>query len=209
MGLLTLPDFVDELELALGDVPGLSSGQTERWINFGYLELATGVDFEALDDDFTFPTVAAQQAYTGPSEPLAVKIVRNEDQDYNLDWTGKEDLLRRPTGTGGPPEVWTRHKEDILLWPVPLSVDSFRVVYKKTPAPLSGTDATVLPAQWDLAVVMFAASYGYHSLAMADRAVAWFNRGVAYVNSRMTEQSIHEGTAGLGMAQASFNPETE
>lgn len=209
MGFLALTDFVDELTLMLGNPSGLTGGNLERWVNFGYLELASGVDFEALDEDFSFASVAGMQNYGGPVDPLAVKLVRNESQDYNLDWVGKEDLLRRPKGTSGAPEVWTRHKGDILLWPVPLGADTFNAIFKEAPATLTGTDKTVLAAQWDQAVLMFAASFGYHALGVADRGVTWFNRGVAYVNSRMTEQAIHEGTAGLGMAQASFSPEAE
>ena len=202
MGLLALSDFEDELEVTFGE-RNLSAGTLARWINFGYLELCTAVDFEGLDAEDTFNTAVGDDDYTAPTDPLVIKIVRNMTQDEPLTWTPKEDFMRLEKGTNDTPKRWTRHIDDILVWPTPIAIESILVVYKDEPAALSAaSDETVLPAAWDMAVTYLATGHGYMTLGEEARAIVWYNKAISYINSRMTEGNLASGTAGL---LAAFN----
>ena len=82
MGDLALSDFRGELDLVFGD-RGFTSENTfyDRWVNFGYLEVTTAIDFESLDEDLSVTTSSSTQNYTGPTSPLAVKSVRDDSAD--------------------------------------------------------------------------------------------------------------------------------
>lgn len=208
MGQLELQDFRSELDLVFGDRSFTNENTFyDRWTNFGYLEIVTAIDFEELDEDHTINTSASTQNYAGPTDPIAVKMVRDDTNDRTLDWLDKVDLLRRPAATEGEPLYWTRHIDEIWLHPVPDGAYALNAIHKKTPALLSGdTDVTVLEAGWDQGIIYFAVSHGFMMLGEENRGVAWYNRGLAYAQSRMTEEKFQEGTVGLKASQADLDP---
>lgn len=205
MGALDLSDFRGELDLIFGD-RSITNEETifNRWINFGYLEITGALDFEELEEhDDTITTSASDDEYGAPTDALAIKLIKDLTNDQTLEWVSKPDLFRRPVGGEGEPLYWTRHKGDIYLRPTPDGAYNLRIFYKKSPTLLSGNgDQTVLQDMWDQAIVYFSASHGFMMLGEEQRGVAWYNRGVRYSQSRMTEQKFQEGTIGLKMAQA-------
>lgn len=197
MGFMDLSDFRAELEVHFGE-RSLDPGTLDRWTNFGYLELCTGVDFEILDEDHGFNTANGDRDYTGPTTPLAIKLLRNTTQDESLTWTPKEEFFRLAWTKTGTPKRWTRHIDDILVWPTPTAIHAMIAVYKKTPTILSlDTDKTVLQDAWDRAISMLSTYHGYMSLGEEKRAAFWYNVAVNYINSRLTEGTFVGGQAGL------------
>lgn len=207
MGILDLSEFRDELTLVLGNQEQ-DATRLSRWVNFGYLELTSVVDFEILDKEYTFSTSIGTQAYAEPSDVLVIKLVRSNSQDKNLDWVGKEDLLRRPKGSSGAPRVWARFDGNILLHPVPDAVESMAVAYKTNPTVLSlDADKTAIPGQWDQAVILLAGVVGFSFLGEQDKSVALYNRAITYIKTQLIETGLHEHGVGLGLAQISVSPE--
>lgn len=197
MGFMALSDFRDELEVHFGE-RDIGEGPLNRWTNFAYLELCTGVDFEILDADHEFDTGSGDRDYTGPTTPLTIKLLRNTTQDEALTWAPKEEFFRLTWTKTGTPKRWTRHIDDILLWPTPTTIHAMIAVYKKTPTILAlDADKTVLQAGWDQAISMLSTHYGYMSLGEEQRGVFWYNRAVNYINSRLTEGTFAGGQAGL------------
>lgn len=197
MGALSLADFEDDLNIALGDREE-AQAHLKRWVNFAYLDLCTGVDFEILDDEHDFNSAVATRSYTGPTTPLAIKIVFNVAQNMGLDFTPKEEYFRLDGSLTGTPELWTLHMGDIYVHPTPIAAEAFKAIYKKTPDLLSAPgDTTILQAGWDPAVSMLASYYGFMALGEEQRGVVWYNRAISYVNSRMSEDKIYMGQPGL------------
>lgn len=208
MGVLQLSDFREELDLIFGDRSFTNENTFyDRWTNFGYLEVTTAIDFEELDAEFSITTADGGEDYDGPSDPLAIKMIRDETNDRNLDWVEKQELFRQPKTSTGEPEVWTRHITEIFLRPVPDDIYTLTGIYKKTPDLLSSaSDTTVLQAAWDQGIIYFAISHGFMVLGEEDRGIAWYNRGLAFAQSRMTEGKFSEGTVGLRQSQADLDP---
>lgn len=214
MGALQLSEFRDQLEVTFGE-RGLSSTILNQWVNFGYLELVTGLDFEILDNEFTFNTAVGDRDYTGPTDPLVIKFLRNETQDETLTWVPKEEFFRLPSATNGTPKRWTRHLDEIFVYPKPTAIESMLAVYKDEPTELSNdTDVTVIPATWDQAIINLSTSHGYMVVGEENRAVVWYQKAVNYINSRMSEDNLSRGTAGLfrafnlGESDGVLNPPT-
>ena len=198
MGLLTLVDFRDEIDVTFGE-RSLDTPHYDRWINFAYLDICTAVDFDILDAELSFNTADGTRNYNAPTTPyISIKHVRDTSSDYSLAWIPKEDFFRLTAADEGAPKRWTLHLDDIYLYPCPDGIYAVKAIYKQTPTILSEDgDVTVLQAGWDAAVTMLAVHYGYMALGEEQRAVVWYNRAISYIQSRMTEGGLQKGTPGL------------
>lgn len=194
MGLLKLLDFRDELDVTFGE-RNIESPTYNRWINFGYLDLCTSVDFDIFDDEVTVPTSNGVRSYTGPTSPfLFIKHIRDNTSEEGLSFIPKEDFFRLPISDTDAPKRWTLHQSKIWLYPTPNAAYSLKVIFKETPDPLEeDDDPTVLHAGWDAAVSMLSTHYGYMALGEENRGIAWYNRAVSYIQTRMTEGDIKRG----------------
>jgi hypothetical protein len=198
MGLMTLADFREDLQSALGE-RGYANARLDRWINFGYLDLTGAVEFEVLADDEEIDTANGQNYIATPDNALIVTAVRDNDNDNILAWIPKTEYLRRLQATSGDPTHWTRHKDTILLHPVPDAVIALGVYTIEPPAILAlVSDTTVLPDTWDPAVFQLSVHHALLATADEQRAVAWLSRAIAYIGSRITESDYHGSREGLG-----------
>jgi len=201
MGLLTLVDFRDELDITFGE-RGIEEPTLNRWIHFAYLDLCSSVDFEILDEEDSFSTVSGTRAYNDPAdEYMLIKHIRDTTSDFGLSWIPKEDFFRLTAADTGQPKRWTLHKDKIYFYPKPDAAYALKVIYKKVPDVLDEADVTVLPPQWDQAISMFAVHYGYMAMGEENRGIAWYNRAVSYIQTRMTEGDMMKGPGLL----SSFN----
>jgi hypothetical protein len=200
MGVMTLSDFRSDIQQAMGN-RGLGNPFLDRHINYGYQDVCGMVDFEELEEDAASSTTQGQVHVTMPATAWLIKVVRNTTDDTRLEWVPKTEFWRL-SQAGGIPTRWTRHKDQILLNPLPNVSKSLKIVYKKSPAILAAvTDMSVLPTTWDAAIFLFAAHFSLMALGEEQRAGAWFQRGIAYVQSRMTEGEVKESSAGLGLTR--------
>lgn len=197
MGLMTLADFREDMESALGN-PGLTDVRKDRWINFGYVDLTGAVEFEILANDEDIPTVSAQNYITAPTNTLVIQMVRDTTNDNLLGWIPKTEYFRRLQATSGAPTHWTRHRDDIQLHPVPDGVYSLKVFTIEPPAALSSSSSvTVLPDTWDPAVYQLAMHHALLARGEEQRSAAWLARAINYIGSRITERDYRNDLRGL------------
>lgn len=198
MGLLTLAEFRTDIQSALGDL-SFDSARVDRWVNFGYLDLASSVDFEILDEDSTTPTVASTDNIAAPSNNLIIKLVKDITNDQMLEWVPKAEYFRRASTPTGTPTCWTRHKDEIKLNPVPSEVVSLFVVYKTPPTALSADgDLSVFADAWDPAIFLLAVHHALLALGREQRSITWLTRAITYIQTRITEADFHSSSPGLG-----------
>jgi hypothetical protein len=205
MGLITLTDLRTDLQTVLGN-KGIAEAALDRYINFGYYDLAGAIEFEALTVQTALSTTASQ-AYinnaTTPSTALVVLMLRDSTNDSLLGWVPRNEYFRRKQASTGVPQVWTRHPNSgvpsLFLHPVPNGVFSVEVTTIEPPTALSnGTDVSVLPTIYDPALFQLAVHHGLLAQNEEQRAMAWLGRAIAYLESRITETDFHESSRGLG-----------
>jgi hypothetical protein len=196
VGYMALEDFRTEVQSALGN-RGIANGRLDRWVNFSYLDITGSVDFEILDGSTT-PVVAQNTNSTPvPVGAMVISLVRDTTNNNLLQWTPKTEFYRRSAAATGAPTVWARQEGTIYIHPTPTVATTLFIVHKKAPALLSGAaDKAILPDTWDAAIFLLAASYGLSGLGEDERAIAWFQRAQAYIQTRMNEENLH-GTRGL------------
>lgn len=199
MGFMQLSDFETDLQSALGQNVGANS-RLDRWINFGYLDLATAEDFEILDAvDTSQSTTNGVNFVNVPTNTMIVKIIRDTTHDNKLQWVNKDEYWRQPQSQTGNPIRWTRDAGKLLLHPVPNGAFQLQITYKKPPTLLaSSSDKTVLPDAWDPAVFYLAVHHAFMALGQEGRAMAWLQRAASYMQSRLSEVKLHAVTPGLG-----------
>ncbi len=198
MGLLTLANFRTDLQSALGD-RGITDGRLDRWINFGYLDLAGAVEFEILANDESIATTGSTQTITAPTNTLIIQFIKDTTSDNLLGWIPKQEMFRRAITPTDTPLNWTRHKTLIYLHPVPDGIFNLMVATMEPPAALSSASGVSLfPDTWDPAIFMLSVHHALLALGEEQRSSAWLARGITYIQSRITEQDLQSAGAGLG-----------
>jgi hypothetical protein len=200
MGFMTLENFRDDLESAMGD-RGIGELRLARWVNFGYIDISGAIEFEMLETTSQFTTSNGNRSIPVPSNVMIVKGVRDRSNDRLLGWIQKNEYFRRSSLSTGQPTQWSRHGNEILLYPVPDGGYSIDVMYQTFPTLLiNDSDTTILPNMWDVAVHQLSVYYGLQTVGEEQRASLWYNRAVNYIQSRMTEDIHRATTAGLSLA---------
>lgn len=199
MGYMTLSDFRIDLQSALGD-RGLHDPRLDRFINFGYLDLCGAVDFEVLEaQDVSQSTAIGNQNLNVPANAMLVRIVRDTTVGRLLGWIPKVEFYRRAFTPNAAPLNWTRDGAVIKLNPTPNAVDAMLIIYKKTPVLLAATtDVSVIPDIWDPAIFLLSVHHALLALGEEQRSTTWLARAISYIQSRMTENDLHENASGLG-----------
>lgn len=203
MGVLTLLQIRTELDSTMGSRTNVDDPRRDVWINLAYTDIASGIDFTELDDDLAIPTVAGQNNYTGPVNPLIVQLVRDEDNDNLLTWIPNSEYFRldRSVATGSPLR-WTRRGNEILIFPNPGGVINLLAFFKQTPPTLvADGDVTVLPPYVDNGILLLGIAYGLLAVGEDARAITWANRAIAYLGSRLTGQDFSFLLGGLTQTQ--------
>jgi hypothetical protein len=133
-----------------------------------------------------------------PTNTLAIVTVWDSTNDNLLAWLPKSEYYRRLQTSTGKPTHWTRHKDNILLHPVPDGAYTLTVFTIEPPAPLSSSgDTTVLPSMWDVAIFQLSVHHALLSRGEEQRAAAWLARAINYIGSRITEQDFHASIRGI------------
>ena len=203
MGVLTLLQIRTELDSSMGTRSNVDDPRRDVWINLAYTDIASGIDFTELDDEFAIVTVQGQHNYIGPPNPLVVQMVRDEDNDNLLTWIPNSEYFRLDrTVTQAEPARWTRRAGEILIFPDPDSVINLLAFFKITPPVLvDDGDITVLPAYVDNGILLLGIAYGLLAVGEDQRATVWANRAITYLGSRLTGQDFSFLLGGLTQTQ--------
>ncbi len=210
MGLLGLDVIEGEVSSAMGSRTGVDATRRNIWINLAYIDIASGIDFEELSARFTIPTVVSQNNYAGPTDPQVVQLLRDNTNDNLMTWVPKSEFYRLEQSVDDAiPTRWTREATEIMIWPNPIAIISMVAHYKATPALLTGSNVTVLPAYVDNALIMLGAAYGFLAVGEDQRAIVWVNRAAQFLGSRLTDQDFSFLLGGLAHTQPSPTSELE
>lgn len=202
MGVLTLLQIRTEVDSNMGNKTSTPDPRIDTWLNLAYNDVASGIDFPELDDEFVIPTVVGQNAYAGPPNPLVVDLVRDDTNENLLTWIPKNEYFRLNRATNGPVQRWYRSGTQILIWPPPIAIVSLTAFFKITPPPLAvDGDVTVLPPYMDNALIFLGTSYGLLATGEDQRAIVWLNRAINFLQSRLTNQDFTFLLGGLAKTQ--------
>lgn len=202
MGVLTLLQIRTEVDSSMGNKTSTLDPRLTTWINLAYNEIASGIDFVELDGEFDITTVVGTFEYAGPTNPLAVNLLRDETNERLLAWIPKNEYFRLNRSQNGAVLRWTRRGANILVWPPPIAVVTLRAQYKITPTPLAADgDVTVLPPFIDNALIFLGTAYGLLATGEDARAIVWVNRAAQYLGTRLTDQDFSFLLGGLASSQ--------
>jgi len=137
----------------------------ETAVNAAYLALTTKKQIYQVKLNLRFPELETTDATTGTATvdgiatiataTTAVQIIDVYDStnSVSLDWIPLKRYLdytdRYDTSAEGKPGEWTRSGGYIYLHPTPDDAYTMYQYYRKRPTLLSGTNATVIGAEWD------------------------------------------------------------
>lgn len=179
MGTDTLVTFSADLKFNLGQRSDLTSYLT-GWVNDAYITLCgmkrfydsktrryVKVYFPELEAVDTSKSTSDGTAYvTAPTACIFVRKIFDETNDTKLTAISLDKYLsytdRDDTDAEGEPTEWVRMAEAatsgtrIMLHPTPDDTYSLYIYYRKRPTVLSGSNTTVLGAEWDLPITLLA-----------------------------------------------------
>lgn len=202
MGVLTLLQIRTEVDSSMGNKTNVLDPRLDTWINLAYNEIASAIDFVELDDEFDIVTVVGTSEYAGPTNPLAVNLLRDENNERLLTWIPKNEYFRLNRSTNGTVMRWTRRGSQILVWPPPDAIVTLRAQYKRTPPSLATDgDVTILPSFIDNALIFLGTAYGLLATGEDRRAITWVNRAAQYLGTRITDQDFSFLLGGLAKSQ--------
>jgi hypothetical protein len=187
MGFMTLLDFKNEISSVLGGRT-VDATRAKNWVNMAYFDTCGAVDFPELGTTPQFNSVAATAQYSIVDGVYQVLAVYDTVAKLFLRRVRIEEYARQDHSEAGPPKLWSRHGASIFLNPVPTDIRAIKYYARSEPAPLAvDGDKTILPRTWDQAISMFSIATALFSLNEDSRATTWYNRAIAYTQTRMLE----------------------
>ena len=147
----------------------------ETWINMAYIRLTTRDRFFAIKANFTFPqlevldssqtTSDGVQYISVPSDCMVVRDLYDYTNKRYIEGISWREYLkytdRFDTSAEDEATEWVRAGNYLYLHPTPDSnTDAIYVYYRKIPAVLTGTSATVLDPAWDEPILQLALIIG-------------------------------------------------
>ncbi len=204
MGSKTFTEFKSELLWALGGLTAADVNSMEgSWVNSAYLSLTSRNKFWKfkVPKTFSFPELDTTTTATGndgdayiskPSDSIFVHTVWDMTNDVMLayrdhgwytDQTGRADADSEST-----PTYWTPYSNKLYLFPTLDDEYNFTIYYRKRTADLTGTGTTVIGAEWDEPILMFAVMRGYMFLRDFETAKEWRNEFILTIQDLMGMQ---------------------
>jgi hypothetical protein len=184
MGFMTLANFKTELDSILG-ARGTVTARLTTWTNLGYFDAAGAVDFRETEATTSVNTAAADFDYAVPAGWIEMFGVYDSVAKFAPREVDIVEFNRQDRTLVGPPKLWARHAGLFYLHPTPNDTRALVLFGRAEPVALAADgDLTVLQRTWDAAVLMLAASYGFHHLNEEARAITWYNRAIQYMQSR-------------------------
>lgn len=190
MGYMTLADFRTDVQSTLGS-RGLANATLDRYINFGYLDVTGAMNFEILNSENSLSTTINQQYVDAPSNLISIKMIRNVNSGKPLIWIPLEELFRRPSVPTAQMDSWHLFGSRVYLRPTPNAVYSLNAFCKKSPTRLTAVgDVSVLPHEFDTAILMLANYYGFLLTNQESRAAYWLGLAINNLQSKIVPSDV-------------------
>jgi len=204
MGDKTWTLFKSELLWALGGLASADVNSMEgKWINSAYRSLTSRNKFWKfkVPKTFTFPELDTTTTETGndgdayiskPSDSIFVHTVWDMTNDNMLNYRDHawyvEQTGRADTDSEGEPNSWTPYGSKLYLYPTLDAAYNFTVYYRKRVADLTGSNATVIGAEWDEPILMFAIIRGFMYKRDFEKAKQWRDEFILTIQDLMGMQ---------------------
>ena len=196
--------FKSELLWALGGLASADvNSQEGNWINVAYLDFCSKNKFLRFEvpQTFDFPELNTTTTETGndgdayipkPSDGLLVYAVWDMTNDNELSYKDHSWYVaqagRADASCEARPSCWIPYGDKLYLYPTLNAEYNFRIYYRKRPALLTGTNTTVIGAEWDEPILMLAVIRGFMLLRDFEKAKEWRERFVTTVQGLMGMQ---------------------
>lgn len=149
MGLETLGEFRDGLNLALGE-KRQGNERLDQWLNDGVIQLFGELDIAGRRQGATADTVIDQREYDVPTDLLAMLVLKNNTTRKRLLKTSIENFQLFDDTAVGSPTHYTRVGAFISVHPLPNVVEQLELFFIKEPPVLAlPTDTSGLPSMYD------------------------------------------------------------
>lgn len=187
----TLQAMRNELAQGLAGRDDVDAAWLNARINEGYTDLCTSLDLDMLRASIGLDLVVDQPMYLLPYvvySTLGVAIMDDEYAVYEGRPLHKTDLSayrRFPVLTDKPTHYFKHGQSMLVLWPTPEAVKSIAVDFRLRPQLLTeDTHQSILPTEWDEAVVLAARWKAHRSLRMWAQAKLAKDDYVDFVRSK-------------------------
>lgn len=183
---MIVSDVVTRVQRQFGDEASvqINSDDVIRYINDAAKEIAVQNDLGAAVANMS--SVANQNLYTLPADALALRSVYYDN--LKLDFYERTEYdayvnTNDPNETAvGTPILYTRHVNDILLYPKPESVKTIKLWYFQRPIEVTATtDSLPFPVEYHLRIVEYCLQQAYQTdedWDAADRMQSQFSDGM-------------------------------
>lgn len=202
MGLETLGEFRDGLNLALGE-KRQGNERLDQWINDGVTELFGGLDITGRRQGATADTVIDQREYDVPADLLAMLVLRNNTTKKRMIKTSIENFQLLDDTSVGSPTRYTRVGAFISVHPLPNVVEQLELFFIKEPPPFTLTsDTSGLPSMYDRIIHLISLRNALIDLEESERSVSVFQLAENQLRKLPTEEWLESQNPQEGIAIA-------
>jgi hypothetical protein len=202
VGLETLTEFRDGINLALGD-KRQGNERLDQWINDGVVELFGELDIQGRRQGATADTVIDQREYDVPPDLLAMLVLRITDVNKRLIKTSIENFEAFDKTTEGIPTHYMRAGAFISLFPLPNVVQQLQLFFIKEPPQMALASATSgLPSMYDRVIHMIGLRNALIDLEENERATFIFQAAENKLRKLPTEEWLESQNPQEGIAIA-------
>ena len=202
MGLETLTEFRDGINLALGD-KRQGNERLDQWINDGVIELFGELDITGRRQGATADTVIDQREYDVPADLLAMLVLKNNTTRKRMVKTSIENFQLLDDTTVGSPTRYTRVGAFISVHPLPNVVEQLELFFIKEPPVLASPTATSgLPSMYDRVIHMIGLRNALIDLEENERATFIFQAAENKLRKLPTEEWLEGQNPAEGIAIA-------
>lgn len=201
----TLSTLRDELQAMLGGRTDVSPTRLDRFINFGYIDLASSLDIDDLKASMSFNLIVGQPFYNLPNEVMATRHAAVIDAVTYGQLGGRPmrktdlDTYRRNSDLADEPREYFRERQILVLWPTPAAVRLLSLDFWIRPDKLVGEDdSPLLGWEWHEAILLNARKKAFAALLEFDKAMAAENDFVQLVRRKADRAETEDNSKTVG-----------
>lgn len=179
----TLASLREELQEQIGNRDDIDSARFDRWINWGYRNVASMFTLKELMGSASIAVVAEQPFYLIPPQVAWVDYLAVSDSTTYPVSEGRElekidlDIYRKLDVLDEEPTKYFRWRRMLVLWATPLNDRTLTCEFKVRPDDLEEeTDSPLLPQEFHEAILLSARHRAFRSL----------------MNSKMAQEAMND-----------------
>lgn len=196
----TLESLRDELLLQLASRDDVTPERLDKWINWGYTNVAAMLDVKELRGSSTVAIVAEQPLYLLPVQVAAAHRLSIVEPLSQSEWEGREltmtdfDMFRMLPEESAVPTMWFRWRRMAVVYPTPDAAYTAALDYRVRPDPLvNDTDSPLLTPEFHEPILLSARHRALRSLMMYQQAQQAMNDFLVCIRPLMDAAAEERG----------------